>query len=100
MGDGNAWRSRLRWRSLRKSERDKGSSELCLSFFVEFGRSCGTGGDRDADLREEFFILFSFNVSKNTRRFAPRDWKTRVNYLWPAQAMPSGLRPASMWAVT
>ncbi len=31
-------------------------SEFCLGFVVEFGRSCSTGGDRGADLREELFL--------------------------------------------
>ena len=43
--------------------------ELCLSFFVEFGRSCGTGGDRDAHLREEFFLARGRANAEEARRF-------------------------------
>jgi len=45
------------------------SSELCLGFFVESGRSCGTGGHQDAQLREEFFLARGRANAEEARRF-------------------------------
>jgi len=46
-------------------------SEFCVGFFVEFGQTCGTGGDRDAHLHEEFFLACGSANAEESRRFFP-----------------------------